>query len=88
MRETVANAFGEKLAAARSKARLSQEELGYLSSVHRTAISELELGRNVPGLDTVIKLAGALGLEPCELMADVRWTPPPREPGGGSFRKV
>jgi transcriptional regulator with XRE-family HTH domain len=42
MRETVAKAFGEKLAAARDKAGLSQEELGHLSAVHRTAVSELE----------------------------------------------
>jgi ribosome-binding protein aMBF1 (putative translation factor) len=88
MRETVAEAFGKKLAAARDKAGLSQEELGHLSAVHRTAVSELELGHNVPGMDTVIRLAGALGIEPCELMADVRWTPPPRDPGGGNYREV
>jgi transcriptional regulator with XRE-family HTH domain len=88
MRETVAKAFGEKLAAARDRTGLSQEELGHLSSIHRTAVSELELGRNVPGMDTVIRLAGALGVEPCELIADVRWTPPPRGPSGGSYKKV
>jgi transcriptional regulator with XRE-family HTH domain len=88
MRETVAKAFGEKLAAARDRTGLSQEELGHLSSIHRTAVSELELGRNVPGMDTVIRLAGALGVEPCELIADVRWTPPPRGPSGGSYQKV
>lgn len=88
MRETVAKAFGQKLAMAREKAGLSQEELGHLSSVHRTAISELERGRNVPGMDTVIRLAGALGIDPCDLMADVRWTPPPRGPSGGSYRDV
>ncbi len=88
MREAVAKAFGEKLSAARHKAGLSQEELGHLSSVHRTAISELELGRNVPGIDTVIRLAGALGLEPCELMADIRWTPPPSGPVSGNFRRI
>ncbi len=41
-----------------------------------------------PRLDTVIKLAGALGIEPCELIADVRWTPPPAGPSGGGFRKL
>jgi transcriptional regulator with XRE-family HTH domain len=86
--ESVAKAFGNQLAAARSQAKLTQEALGQLSSVHRTEISQLELGRHVPRLDTVVKLAGALKIEPCELIGDVRWTPPPVEPSSGGFHKV
>lgn len=86
--ESVAKAFGEKLLAARKKSGLTQEALGHLSSVHRTEISQLELGHRSPRLDTVIKLAGALEIEPCELIADVRWTPPLIGPSGGGFRKL
>jgi DNA-binding XRE family transcriptional regulator len=86
--ESVAKAFGEKLFAAREKSGLTQEALGHLSSVHRTEISQLELGRRSPRLDTVIKLAGALKIEPCELISDVRWTPPPVGPNSGGFHRI
>jgi DNA-binding XRE family transcriptional regulator len=80
---TVGKAFGIKLSAARTRAKLSQEALGYLSGIHRTQISRLEAGDNVPGLDTVIQLAGALGVETLELLPAVRWDPPTLPPGGG-----
>ena len=86
--ESVGKAFGVKLLAAREKATLTQEELGHLSSVHRTEISALELGHHTPRLDTVIKLAGALKIEPCELIGDVRWSPPPVGPSDGGFFEV
>jgi len=86
--ESVGKAFGVKLLAARQKAKLTQEELGYLSSVHRTEIGQLELGHHTPRLDTVIKLAGAMNIEPCELIGDVRWTPPPVGPSSGGFHSI
>jgi transcriptional regulator with XRE-family HTH domain len=87
LNDSVARGFGAKLLVARENAKLTQEALGHLSSVHRTEISQLELGKHIPRLDTLIKLAGALGVEPCELVADVRWTPPLTEPSGG-FREI
>ncbi len=86
--ESVAKAFGNQLAAARNQAKLTQEALGQLSSVHRTEISQLELGRHIPRLDTVVKLAGALKIEPSELIGDVRWSPSPVEPSSGGFHKI
>jgi DNA-binding XRE family transcriptional regulator len=86
--KSVAEAFGRKLFAARERAGLTQEELGYLSSIHRTEISQLERGYRSPRLDTVVKLAGALEVEPCELIGDVRWTPPPTGPAKGGFRSI
>lgn len=56
--------FGKNLAHYRRKAALSQDELGIRASLHRTAISELEHGRRVPGIDTLVKLAGALDISP------------------------
>lgn len=80
---TVGKAFGIKLSAARMRAELSQEALGYLSGIHRTQISRLEAGESVPRLDTVIQLAGALEIETLELFPAVRWDPPTLPPGGG-----
>jgi transcriptional regulator with XRE-family HTH domain len=84
LREAVAAAFGRKLAEARARAKLSQEELGYRSEIHRTQITRLEAGQSTPGLDTLIKLAGALELEPLDLLPAVRWQPPDRHSGGFS----
>lgn len=87
--DSVAKGFGAKLRKAREDAGLTQEELAYLGGISRTVISPLELGQHAPRLDTLIKLAGALGVEPCQLIADVRWTPPPAQgPSGGSFRDL
>jgi len=82
--KSVAEGFGARLRTARENAGLTQEELAYLAGTNRSAVSPLELGQHIPRMDTLIRLAGALGVEPCELMGDVRWLPPPgdaRSPG-------
>jgi len=85
---TVRRAFGKKLSAARARAELSQEALGYLSGLHRTQITRLEAGDSVPKLDTLIQLAGALGIETRELLPAIRWEPPAPYPAGGDFREL
>jgi transcriptional regulator with XRE-family HTH domain len=82
---TIGRAFGIKLSAAREKAQLTQEELGHLSTVNRSEISQLELGRHTPRLDTVVKLAGALNVEPCELIGNLRFRPPQVAEKGSLF---
>lgn len=84
----VAQDFGAKVRKAREAAGLSQEALADLSGMSRTVISPLERGGHMPRLDTVIKLAGALGLEPCQLMTDYRWHPPTQGPVVGRFRRA
>jgi DNA-binding XRE family transcriptional regulator len=79
----VGRAFGNKLSKARLRAELSQEALGYLSGIHRTQISRLEAGDSVPKLDTVIQLAGALGIDAPDLLPTLRWRPPSIPQGGG-----
>jgi len=71
----VATRFGRNLARCRKRAGLSQEELGVLSSLHRTEISLLERGTRVPRIDTLVKLAGALSIHPSELIEGIDWTP-------------
>jgi DNA-binding XRE family transcriptional regulator len=78
----VAAAFGERVATLRTCKKLSQEQLADLAAVHRTAISNLEKGSHLPRLDTLLKLAGALEVEPCALIGDLpAWTPPSTSPG-------
>ncbi len=67
--------FGVNLLKARKKAELSQEELGFVCSLHRTEISLLERGEREPRLGTILKLAGSLGVTPEELCAGMRWNP-------------
>jgi DNA-binding XRE family transcriptional regulator len=81
----VGTAFGAKLLAARERAGLTQEELGYLSTINPAQISQLELGNHTPRLDTLLKLAGGLRVEPCELIGDIRFKPPVMGPDKGGW---
>lgn len=67
--------FGQNLARYRKQAGISQEELGIRSSLHRTAVGQLERGERIPRADTVVKLAGSLGIPPEKLLEGLEWTP-------------
>ena len=54
--------YGEKLKDFRKKQGLSQEELGFKSSLHRTYISEVERGRRNISIVNIARIAKALGL--------------------------
>ncbi len=71
----VAEQFGANLARCRKRAGISQEALSFLASLHRTAIGQLERGERIPRIDTLIKLAGAFGVTPSELLAGLSWEP-------------
>lgn len=70
-----ARRFGGNLAACRKRAALSQEELGVKASLHRTAVGQIERGERVARADTLVKLAGSLGIPSEELLAGLAWTP-------------
>lgn len=70
----LARRFGETLTLTRRRADLSQEELGFMASLHRTEIGELERGSRLPRLDTIIKLSGALSVPPGDLLKGMAWT--------------
>ena len=54
-------AFSSVLRELRLQRGFSQEALAFESGVHRTFVSQLERGIKTPSLQTVIKLAAALG---------------------------
>jgi transcriptional regulator with XRE-family HTH domain len=67
--------FAANLLACRKRAGLSQEELGFRASLHRTEIGLLERGARVPRIDTLIKLAAALNVPPDDLLGGIGWEP-------------
>ncbi len=71
--EGVAAKFGENLLRCRRRAGFSQEELGVRASLHRTEIGLLENGRRIARVDTVIQLAGAMSIDPAELLEGIHW---------------
>jgi DNA-binding XRE family transcriptional regulator len=56
-REQFARCFEVNLAEARNAADVSQDELTFRTSTHRTAISQIERGLSLPGLDSAMKFA-------------------------------
>jgi len=77
----IARRFGENLFLTRRRAELSQEELGFISSLHRNEITKLERGLRIPRIDTVIKLAGALEVPPGDLLKGMAWVTAPARVG-------
>jgi transcriptional regulator with XRE-family HTH domain len=71
----IATCFGKNLSRCRRRAGFSQEELAVRASLHRTEIGLLERGERLPRIDTAIKLAGALGIPPAELIDGIDWSP-------------
>lgn len=69
-REQFACCFGINLAKARRAADVSQDELAFRTSTHRTAISQIERGLSLPGLDSAMKFAAALETSLDELLAE------------------
>jgi transcriptional regulator with XRE-family HTH domain len=69
----IASRFGKNLARCRRRANLSQEELGFRASLHRTEIGHLERGVRIARIDTLIKLAGALSVSPIDLLEGMDW---------------
>ncbi|MGC1853698.1 MAG: helix-turn-helix transcriptional regulator [Solirubrobacterales bacterium] len=80
-REKLAERFGENLKHYRKKAGLSQEELASMTEVHRTQVSQLERAKHLPRLDTFVKLVGALGIPPEDLLEGLAFEPSVRQRG-------
>jgi transcriptional regulator with XRE-family HTH domain len=74
--------FGANLAYCRERmGGVSQEELGMRADMHRTAVGQLERGERVARSDTLVKLAGSLGVPYEELLDGLLWTPSVRTAG-------
>ncbi len=70
-----AEVFGANLARCREALGVSQEDLGLMANLHRTAVGQLERGQRIARADTVLRLASCLGVEVGELFRGLSWTP-------------
>ena len=66
--EALGAAFGRALRSVRLERGFSQEALGFACGRHRTYVSALERGTSSPTLETVVRLARALGVDAAELV--------------------
>jgi transcriptional regulator with XRE-family HTH domain len=82
----VALRFGSNLARLRERAGITQEEMSFRASLHRTEIGLLERGGRIPRIDTLAKLAGALGVPTSSLLDGIDWQPGEFTRGGFRLR--
>jgi len=76
-----AQVFGANLARYRERLGVSQENLGLMAGLHRTAVGQLERGERIARTDTLVRLAGSLGVGPAMLLAGLAWHPARLEEG-------
>ncbi len=66
--DQISTIFGQVLREQRVAKELSQEELALAADVDRTFVSQMERGIRQPTITTLMKLAGALGVQPSTLV--------------------
>jgi len=71
MENNINVAFGKHIARLRKMQEISQEELAFRCSVHRTYIGALERGEKSPTLNTIQKLAKGLNMSLVELFKNI-----------------
>lgn len=82
MASATSRRFAANLRCLRDDADLTQEELAFRASIHRTQISLMEGGERLPRFDTLVRLIGALGVDHGALFAGIAWQPPDLVRGG------
>jgi transcriptional regulator with XRE-family HTH domain len=76
-----AQVFGANLVRYREGLGISQENLGLMAGLHRTAVGQLERGERIARTDTLVRMAGSLGVGPEALLAGLCWRPAQIEEG-------
>jgi transcriptional regulator with XRE-family HTH domain len=61
-------AFGDYVRMYRIEAGLTQEALAYEAGLNRTYVASLEAGARNPSLETIVRLALALGVDAADLV--------------------
>lgn len=62
--------FGRRLRRARLDAELTQEQVATVVGMSRTSVTNIEAGRQQIPLHLLVRLAGAVGVEPADLLPD------------------
>jgi transcriptional regulator with XRE-family HTH domain len=63
--------FAANVTRLREERGLTQEKLGWAAGLHQTEVARIEKGTRNPGFDTIIKVAGGLGVPPAELFKGI-----------------
>lgn len=63
--------FGKLIREWREDRGMSQETLADAAGLHRTHISLIERGQRSARLETIYRLANALGIQPADLMPNI-----------------
>ena len=71
MHSNILLAYGCAVRALRQKKKISQEALADLCSLHRTYISDVELGKRNVSLENIEKIANALDVSISEFFLEV-----------------
>ena len=70
MSETILMRFGRAIRKLRRERNISQEKLADLSTLHRTYISDVELGKRNVSLENISRIACALNVSITELFEE------------------
>lgn len=70
-REAIGRQFARNLSEARRWAGLTQTQLAEQLCMHQKEISRLETGVTCPRLDTVVRLAAAVGVQVRDLLFEI-----------------
>ncbi len=71
MHEDIISKYGHTVRALRQRKDISQEQLADLSGLHRTYISDVELGKRNVSLENIEKIATALDMSVSEIFIEV-----------------
>ncbi len=77
----VAAIVGPRIRRIRRGLDMSQEALADNAEIHRTQMTGIEWGERLPRVDSLVKLAGGLGVSPCVLIDGIVWEVRGSRPG-------
>lgn len=69
-----AQEIGRRVRSARNQRKVSLEDLGHLSDVNWTTIGKIERGVSSPSVESVVRIAAALEIDPGTLISGVAAT--------------
>ena len=71
MQEKIRVAYGKAIRSIRQNKKISQEEVADLCGLHRTYISDVELGKRNVSLENIDKIAHALQMKKSDVFIEV-----------------
>jgi transcriptional regulator with XRE-family HTH domain len=71
MHEDIISKYGQAIRALRQRKDISQEQLADLCGLHRTYISDVELGKRNVSLENIDKIATALDMNVSDILIEV-----------------